>query len=120
LERLKKRPELDKIVADWVAPMTVAEVKAMLEDAGLPCAPVMDTEKIVNDPHMQARQMVTEVEQMISGPIHVPGTVFKLSETPGNPHHPAPFLGEHNEDIYSGLLGYSEEKIAELMGREVI
>jgi crotonobetainyl-CoA:carnitine CoA-transferase CaiB-like acyl-CoA transferase len=120
VERVKKRTELDKVVAGWVAPMTVAEVQGLLEDAGLPCAPIMDTEKIVSDPHIQARQMVTEVEQMISGPIHVPGTVFKLSETPGNPNHPAPFLGEHNEEIYTALLGYSEEKIAELMGRDII
>jgi crotonobetainyl-CoA:carnitine CoA-transferase CaiB-like acyl-CoA transferase len=33
---------------------------------------------------------------------------------------PAPFLGEHNSEVYAGLLGYSEEKIEELMAREII
>jgi crotonobetainyl-CoA:carnitine CoA-transferase CaiB-like acyl-CoA transferase len=64
--------------------------------------------------------MVVDVEQMISGPLKMPGTVFKLSATPGDPSAPAPFLGEHNTEIYSGLLGYSEAKIEELIGQGII
>jgi len=118
--RAERREELDMIVADWVKGRTVADIQKIMDEASLPCAPVMDTERLINDPHIGSRQMVVDVEQMISGPLKMPGTVFKLSATPGDPSEPAPFLGEHNIEIYGGLLGYSEAKIEELIGQGII
>ncbi len=58
--------------------------------------------------------MVIEVEQLLSGNLKVPGSVFKLSETPGEARYSAPFLGEHNYEIFSDLLGYGEAEISKL------
>lgn len=118
--RQGRRAELDSIVAAWVKDRTVAEVRQMLDAAELPCAPIMDTGQIVNDPHMKNREMTVEVEQLLSGPLKMPGTIFKMSETPGDPYLPAPFLGENNAEVYSGLMGYSDDKIDELAALEVI
>ncbi|MGA2367194.1 MAG: CoA transferase [Dehalococcoidia bacterium] len=118
--RVGRRVELDGIVAAWVKDRTVAEIVQMMDEAELPCSPVLDTAQMVNDPHMKSREMTVEVEQMISGPLKMPGTVFKLSETPGDPFNPAPFLGEHNSEVYTELLGYSEEKLGELMDAEIV
>jgi CoA:oxalate CoA-transferase len=120
VSRVQRRAELDGIVAAWVKDKTMAELQKIMDDAGLPFALVMDTAQIVADQHMNSRQMTVEVEQMLSGALKMPGTVFKLSQTPGDPFPPAPFLGEHNSEVYAELLGYSEEKIEELMGREII
>ena len=120
VSRVQRRTELDNIMADWVKDKTMSELQKIMDDAGLPFAPVMDTAQLVSDPHMDSRQMTVEVEQMLSGTLKMPGTVFKLSRTPGDPFPPAPFLGEHNSDVYAGLLGYSEEKIDKLMGQEII
>jgi CoA:oxalate CoA-transferase len=118
--RVGRRAELDAIVAAWVKDRTVAEIVQMMDEAELPCSPVLDTAQVVNDPHMKSREMTVEVEQMISGPLKMPGTVFKLSETPGDPMNPAPFLGEHNSEVYTELMGYSEEKLSELMDKEIV
>jgi len=120
VSRVQRRAELDGIVAEWVKDKTMADLQKIMDDAGLPFAPVMDTARIVADPHMNSRRMIVDVEQMLSGTLKMPGTVFKLSETPGDPFMPAPFLGEHNSEVYAELLGYSEEKIEELMAREII
>ncbi|MCX6001286.1 MAG: CoA transferase, partial [Chloroflexi bacterium] len=120
VSRVQRRAELDSIVAAWVKDKTMAEMQKIMDDAGLPFAPVMDTAQIVADPHMNSRRMTVEVEQMLSGTLKMPGTVFKLSQTPGDPFPPAPFLGEHNSEVYAELLGYSEDRIAELMEKEVI
>ncbi len=120
VSRVQRRVELDSIVAAWVKDKTMAEMQKIMDEAGLPFAPVMDTAQIVADPHMNSRRMTVEVEQMLSGTLKMPGTVFKLSETPGDPFPPAPFLGEHNSEVYTELLGYSEDRIAELMEKEVI
>ncbi|MHB8085923.1 MAG: CaiB/BaiF CoA transferase family protein [Dehalococcoidia bacterium] len=118
--RLGRRAELDAIVADWVKGRTVSEIVQMMDEAELPCSPVLDTAQVADDPHMKSREMTVEVEQMISGPLKMPGTVFKLSETPGDPLNPAPFLGEHNSEVFTELLGFSEEKLAELMDKEIV
>jgi CoA:oxalate CoA-transferase len=118
--RVERRSELDLIVAEWVKDKTMAELQALMDEAGLPCAPVMDTDQLVNDSHVKSREMIVNVEQMLSGPLPMPGTIFKLSETPGDPLKPSPFLGEHNNEVYTELLGYSEEKIAGLMDKGII
>jgi CoA:oxalate CoA-transferase len=64
--------------------------------------------------------MITEVEQPMSGKLKVPGSVFKLSRTPGNVNYPAPILGESNQEIYSDLLGLSEKEIEELSNERII
>ncbi len=120
VSRVQKRAGIDGVVAEWVKNKTMAELQKLMDEAGLPFAPVMDTAGIVADPHMNSRQMTVDVEQMLSGTLKMPGTVFKLSETPGDPFPAAPFLGEHNSEVYAELLGYSEEKIASLMEKEII
>lgn len=64
--------------------------------------------------------MQVDVEQLISGKLRVPGSVFKMSETPGDPTGPAPFLGQHNAEVYSELLGYEQKTIEKLQQDGVI
>jgi CoA:oxalate CoA-transferase len=75
---------------------------------------------VCNDPQLISREMIIDVEQTISGKVKVPGSLFKMSKTPGNIKYPAPFLGEHNDEVYSGMLGYSEEKINKLSDDGII
>ena len=42
-----------------------------------------------------------------------------MSETPGR-STPAPCLGQHNEEIYAGMLGLSQEELTVLCGSKVI
>lgn len=118
--RVQRREELDGIVSEWASRFTIAEMQGLMDRAGLPFAQVMDTAQLVSDPHMISREMTVEVEQLVSGTLKMPGSVFKMSETEADPLKPAPFLGEHNAEIYGKLLGYSEEKIDELAATEII
>ena len=119
-ERVKHRSETDAIVSEWTKERMVAEVLKEMSKVHLPCAPIPTIDKVVNDPQLLSRGMITEVEQTISGKLKVPGSVFKLSKTPGDPMAPAPFLGQHNYEVYSALLGYSEEEIKKLQDEGVI
>ena len=58
--------------------------------------------------------MITQVEQTVSGKVTIPGSLFKLSKTPGDIKFPAPYLGEDNHKILSGMLGYTEKEIEQL------
>ena len=120
LERNKYANEIDALVEEWTRVRTVAEIANSLNDAHLPCSPVSTYAEVANDPQLLSRDMLTEVEQVISGKIKVPGSPLKLSKTPGDPTLTAPFLGEHNYEVYSNLLGYSEEEIGKLADDGVI
>jgi CoA:oxalate CoA-transferase len=118
--RIKYRAEIDKIISDWTKDKTTAEVQVLLKKADVPCTHIPTFSEVCNDPQLAARNMITEVEQTISGKVKVPGSIFKMSKTPGGIPAPAPMLGENNDEILSGLLGYSEEKITQLSNEGVL
>jgi crotonobetainyl-CoA:carnitine CoA-transferase CaiB-like acyl-CoA transferase len=120
LTRIKHAEIIDSIVAEWTRDRTVDVIIDQLRAEDLPCAPIPTFSQVANDPQLASRNMNVYVEQTISGKVRVPGSVFKMSETPGDPTQPAPFLGQHNTEVYSELLGYDQEKIGRLQREGVI
>jgi CoA:oxalate CoA-transferase len=120
--RLERHDEVNHVVADWVKDRTVAEVMRVLgpEGANVPCAPVMTLDRLVTDPHVRAREMIVDLPHEKLGRIPVTGVPFKLSESPGSIDHLGPELGQHNEEIYGGLLGLSASEMDQLRNDGVI
>jgi crotonobetainyl-CoA:carnitine CoA-transferase CaiB-like acyl-CoA transferase len=119
-ERYKYKDQIDAAVNEWTGARTGDEVVRILHDADIPVSPVPTFEQVCNDPQLYEREMIIEVEQELSGKVKVPGSLFKMSRTPGNIRYPAPILGEHNLEVYGGMLGYSEEEINNLSAEGVI
>jgi CoA:oxalate CoA-transferase len=111
---------IDEIVKEWVAQRTVDEVVNTLQGAGVPCEPVNTMYQLLDDPQIKAREMIVYADHPNLGRIPLPGTPIKLSLTSGRIGAPAPKLGEHNEEIYSKLLGFSSEKLSQLKQRGII
>ena len=120
LTRIKHAEILDSIVTEWTREKTVDVIIEQLQAEDLPCAPIPAFSQVANDPQLASRNMNVYVEQTISGKVKVPGSVFKMSETSGDPTQPAPFLGQHNTEVYSELLGYDQETIGKLQLEGVI
>src|SRR5262249_6747270 len=120
--RLERHAEVNELVGEWVRERTVAEVMKALgpEGANVPCAPVMTVDQLLNDPHVRAREMVVELPHAKLGRIPVTGIPFKLSASPGEVEHLGPDLGQHNHEIYGGLLGLSVSDIGKLQADGVI
>ncbi|MBV8139610.1 MAG: CoA transferase [Deltaproteobacteria bacterium] len=78
-------------------------------------APVASAADIADDAQLKARDYFVNVEHAGLGrKLTLPGAFAKMSETPVGPQGPAPQLGEHNHEIYGGLLGLSKTEIVEL------
>ena len=118
--RAENAEEIGAMVEGWTVQRTTDEIVKLLGDAHLPASRVPTFEEVASDPHLLSRDMVAEVEQVISGKVKVVGSPFKLSKTPGDPTLPSPFLGEHNHEIYCGVLGYSEQEVARLADDGVV
>lgn len=86
----------------------------LLNSAGIPNGPINTIDKVINDPHIKAREMIIEMDQPAAGKIKVPGIPIKLSDTPGSIRMPAPAIGEHTGELLSELLGYDENKVRAL------
>ena len=119
-DRIKHVDEIDVMVEEWTRHRTVDGIISELRAADLPCAPVPTFGEVAKDPQLASRSMQVEVEQLISGRLLVPGSVFKLSETPGDAAQPAPLLGQNNYEVYSELLGYGPGRIERLQSEGII
>ena len=121
LARGDNQEELEAIVASWAAERDAQEIDRVLNEAGVICGPIYTIADIFEDPHYQAREMLVEHVDPEFGEYIGPGIVPKFSETPGAVRWSAPWdEGSHNNDVYGGLLGLSEDEIAELRAEGVL
>jgi CoA:oxalate CoA-transferase len=110
-ERFQHRKEIDDLVAAWTKTKTTQEIQDILKKADVPCTRLPSFDEVCHDEQLMSRKMIIEVDQPISGKVKVPGSLFKLSKTPGKIDQHAPFLGENTHEILGQILGYSEQEI---------
>ncbi len=118
-DRVRNIDEAERPVAEFIKARTLAEGLSVFEAAEVTAAPVYDIDQFIADPHVQARQIVTDLPDAEMGSVPMHAVVPRLSGTPGEIRHPAPALGEHNDAIL-GTLGLSPAEIADLRKRKVI
>ena len=119
-ERIERADELEQLLADWIAAHDFADIEARLAKANVPFGGIYTAADIANDPHYAARENIAVIQDEQEGPITMPGVVPKMRGTPGRIAHAGPPLGQHNEEIYSGLLGKTEAEMAALKADGVI
>jgi formyl-CoA transferase len=120
--RGRNQDELDKIIGDWAAERQPADIIDTLGAAGVIAGPINTVAEVVEDPQLRARGMLVEHwDERINRPVLGPGIVPVLSETPGSVRNAGPALpGQHNDDVYLGLLGRSTAELKTLREEGVI
>jgi formyl-CoA transferase len=120
--RGRNQDELDKIIGDWAAERQPADIIDTLSAAGVIAGPINTVAEVVEDPQLRARGMLVEHwDERINRPVLGPGIVPVLSETPGGVRNAGPARpGQHNDDVYRGLLGRSTAELETLREEGVI
>lgn len=111
---------IEAIVGAWIAQHQYLDCQRIFDQFGVPASKVYATRDIVGDPHYHAREQVLSVDSVEWGPLLQPGIVPRLTGTPGKVHGRAPKLGEHNEEVFCGMLGVSADELASLRAEGVI
>jgi len=118
-ERSKHTAVVQEVVRELLARMTMQEAIAHFTHHDVVAAPVNTIPQAAHDPHPWERRAMVEVPDFLAGTIAVSGDFWHFSRTPAIVGS-TPKVGEHNEEVLGGLLGYSAEEIAKLYANNVI
>jgi len=106
--------ELEALLAAELSKRTVDEWCATLGESGIPCGPVQDVGDVIADPHLQARGMIARAEHPDLGSLALPAFPLQFSARERQHLSPSPRLGQHTEEVLSGLLGVGGGELAAL------
>nr|WP_255670010.1 CoA transferase [Aeromicrobium wangtongii] len=112
--------ELDTLIAQWSRELGADELLERLHAGGVPAGRIFRASDMLADEHFAAREAIIRVAHPELGPIAMQNVAPRLSRTPGAVRRVGPELGEHNEAIYQGLLGLSDDELSSLRADGVI
>ena len=112
--------ELDDLVTEWTKTINAQELEDMMEEYGIPSGKIYRAPEMLEDAHFIAREAIIKTQHPKFGELLMQNVAPKLSATPGGVRTPGPDLGQHNTDIYQGLLNYDAERMEALRSRGII
>lgn len=106
LARGAHQEELDALITEWTATLTVAELEAKMIESSVPAGRIYDAEEMMADPHFAAREALVTVPDAEFGTVTMQGVFPKLSATPGSIRRPAPVaVGQDTDAVLERWLG---------------
>jgi len=111
--RLARRRELDAAIEAWTITQPAEQIMQRLVARGIAAHQVQNTVEAWHDPQLRHRGHFRQVPHSAMGTTWVEGSRFRLSRTPPVVGAP-PALGEHNWEVLTEILGYDEDRAAEL------
>jgi formyl-CoA transferase len=120
--RGRNQDELDKIIGDWAAQRQPGEVIETLSAGGVIAGPINTVAEVVEDPQLKAREMIAaHYDERIQRNVLGPGIMPVFSESPGSIRNAGPARpGQHNDEVYLGLLGKSAAQLESLRAQGVL
>lgn len=111
---------LDTLIAEWTVAHPVDHLVEILNEAGVPAGKIYTAREMLADPHFAARQAICWVDAAGIGRMPMQQVFPRLSQTPGAIRWSGPELGQHNHDVFTGLLGLTDAELEELRQKGVI
>ena len=122
--RKKNADPLKAVIEKWASDKTVTEVVKIIDEAGVPAAPIYNCAQACADKNIvEVREMLVKVPAPKSHPeideLTVIGNPIKMEETPCTYRKAAPDLGEDNDDVFKSL-GFTDEELAQFKAERVM
>jgi benzylsuccinate CoA-transferase BbsF subunit len=113
--RLSLSQELNKLVGDWTRGNDGFDLMDELQAVGVAAGVVQNAQDLVErDPQLAFRGHFVTLDHPEMGPTVYNAAPYKFSRTPGGPRRSAPMLGQHNDEVFRGILGVSDEEMTRL------
>ena len=109
--RLLHQEELDQGIQSWAQTLEKYQLMELCQGAGVRAMPVQSTgNRVDDDPQLRHREIYQELDHPVIGQWKFQNAPFKLSETPAINYHAAPMIGQHNQEVFEGMLGLTREE----------
>jgi len=112
-ERVKHGPELNEYLAQFTKAHPKEELFERAQEKRVTWAPINTVADLLTSPQLQSRDFFKEITHPVAGTLSYPGNPVRLGDLP-TVYQRAPLLGEHNEVVYTEMLGYSQEDVVKL------
>jgi crotonobetainyl-CoA:carnitine CoA-transferase CaiB-like acyl-CoA transferase len=113
--RIRHRDLIEGKLAEWTRRHDFRELLQICADAGIACGPVYSTKDIIEDPHIQARRSVIEVDdEECGGKVTLASPAGRFSGFEARIEKLGPRLGAHTDEVLGDFLGYAPEEIDRL------
>ena len=119
-ERVKNRDEITRLLNEIFLKRPTREWVKLLDEAGVANGPINTIEKVFEEPQVQARGMKIELPHAVAGKVPLVASPMKFSGTPIKHEVPPPALGQHTDEILSGVLKKNEAEIARLKAAGIV
>jgi formyl-CoA transferase len=113
VNRLPKLNHIFSTIEEWTMTKTKFEVMEILNEVDIPCGPILSMKEIREDQSLYATGTLVEVEHPVRGTYVTVGNPIKLSDNDVKVER-SPLLGEHTDEILASVLGFDEERIAQI------
>ena len=115
LDRTKNHAALIDIITGWIqAQESDQEVIRILQEARIPVAPILTPAEAIDHPLLRQRGTAQTITDRALGEFTIPGMSYRFSKFPPLELQ-APFLGEHNQEVFTELVGLSPEQVREMI-----
>jgi crotonobetainyl-CoA:carnitine CoA-transferase CaiB-like acyl-CoA transferase len=118
--RYRNHDELDKLIQEWAIKYDHYEAMNLLQKAGVAAGAILSSKEMFSDLHLKQREYFVTLDHPRVGPRPYPGYPVKLTKTPATYRMPAPCIGQHNDYVFTELLGLSREELARLKEERVV
>jgi benzylsuccinate CoA-transferase BbsF subunit len=112
--RKANEDELDSLIEQWTVNFTPEEVMALMQQAGVPAGVVKTNKELFEDPQLKHRDYFQLVKHSEIGECYQQAWPIEMSKSPIK-IRPAPCLGEHNEYVFTKILGLSDSEFVEYL-----
>lgn len=119
-ERGYNHDEMFELLCSHLKEKPAEQWRDELDEAGVPCSLVNTIDKVLDNPQIQAREMIVNVHHPKAGNTKLAGIPIKMSLSPGCIHKAAPILGEDNISVYRQWAGLDKTEIEKLKAEGII
>jgi crotonobetainyl-CoA:carnitine CoA-transferase CaiB-like acyl-CoA transferase len=117
--RLRNNDDLSAQLFIWSTGVTKREAYERAGRFRAPISPVNTVRDLLESEHLESRGFFREVAHPVAGTLRYPSPGARTPATPAE-LRPAPLLGQHNVDVFGGLLGLTPREIAILRAAGVV
>jgi benzylsuccinate CoA-transferase BbsF subunit len=115
--RKQNEDEIEAIITQWTSTRRVAYVVELLQSAGVAATACADNKYLTEDPNLNARGYFVELQHPEVGVQRHCGIPWRMSGTPCEVKAPAPCLGQHTDELLTGMFGYSAAEVEALRNK---